>query len=56
MNPAGSDEYRQELIESWRPGRCVPWWRGRPGYDRIEPWPPANLSALGRRLIGLENP
>ena len=55
MNPAGVDAYRQELIESWRTGRCVSWWRDRPGYDRTKPWPPANLSSLGRRLIGLEN-
>jgi len=55
MNPVGGDAYRRELIESWRTGRCVSWWRDRPGYDRTEPWPPANLSTLGRRLIGLEN-
>ena len=40
--------------ESWRTGRCIPNWRTRPGYDRVEPWPPAKLSPLGRRLIGLD--
>jgi len=46
---------RQIQIESWRTGRCVPWWRSRPGYDRIEPWPPARLTKLGRRLLGLQD-
>ena len=45
---------RQAQFESWRTGRCVPWWRNRPGYDRIEPWPPATLTKLGRRLLGLD--
>jgi hypothetical protein len=42
-------------IASWRSGRCVPWWRDRPGYDRTEPWRPATLSPLGRRLLGLDS-
>lgn len=54
MGPNPSDEERNVAIESWRTGRCVPWWRNRPGYDRIESWPSANLTPLGRRLIGLE--
>jgi len=45
---------RQAQIDSWRTGRCVPWWRNRLGYDRIEPWPPATLTKLGRRLLGLD--
>jgi hypothetical protein len=45
---------RQASIESWRTGQCVPWWRGRPGYDRVEPWPSASLTELGRRLLGFE--
>jgi len=45
---------RQAQIDSWRTGRCVPWWRSRPGYDRTEPWPPATLTKLGRRLLGLD--
>ena len=48
------DGSRQASVESWRTGRCVPWWRSRPGYDRVEPWPPATLTALGRRLLGLD--
>lgn len=55
MMGANADEVsRQAAIESWRSGRCVPWWRDRPGYDRTEPWPPARLTPLGRRLLGLE--
>lgn len=46
---------RQAQIDSWRSGRCVPWWRSRPGYDRVEPWPPASLTELGRRLLGLDD-
>jgi Phytanoyl-CoA dioxygenase (PhyH) len=44
----------QTSVASWRTGQCVPWWRGRPGYERVEPWPPAKLTELGRKLLGLE--
>jgi ectoine hydroxylase-related dioxygenase (phytanoyl-CoA dioxygenase family) len=54
MGPA-DDQLRHAAVESWRTGRCVPWWRNRPGYDRIEPWPPAILTELGRRLLGLDS-
>ena len=54
MFPAADPAMRDAAIDSWRSGRCVPWWRNRPGYDRIEPWPPAALTDLGRRLIGLD--
>jgi hypothetical protein len=46
---------RQAQIDSWRTGRCVPWWRSRPGYGRVEPWPRAGLTELGRRLLGVED-
>jgi ectoine hydroxylase-related dioxygenase (phytanoyl-CoA dioxygenase family) len=46
---------RQANVDSWRTGRCFPWWRNRPGYDHIEPWPPAALTPLGRRLLGLDD-
>ena len=56
MGPFPADgAFRQAQIDSWRTGRCVPWWRNRPGYDRIEPWPPARLIELGRRLLGLDD-
>jgi hypothetical protein len=49
------DKARDASVESWRSGRCVPWWRKRHGYARIEPWPPASLTPLGRRLLGLDD-
>jgi hypothetical protein len=55
MCPASDPVVRQAGVESWRTGRCVPWWRSRPGYDRVEPWPPAVLTKLGRRLVGLDD-
>jgi hypothetical protein len=54
MYPALDERLREAAVESWRTGRCVPWWRGRPGYDRVEPWPPADLTDLGRCLLGLD--
>ncbi|MGH7005784.1 MAG: phytanoyl-CoA dioxygenase family protein, partial [Alphaproteobacteria bacterium] len=54
MFPATDAAHRAVAIESWRSGRCVPEWRRRFGYDRIEPWPPARLTPLGRKLIGLD--
>jgi Phytanoyl-CoA dioxygenase (PhyH) len=53
MGPA-DERLRQIAVESWCTGRCVPWWRSRYGYDRVEPWPPAILTELGRRLLGLD--
>jgi hypothetical protein len=55
MFPASNGLDQHEAIESRRTGRCVSWWRKRPGYDRVEPWPPAELTALGRRLLGLDS-
>ena len=56
MGPFSADgALRQAQIDSWLMGRCVPWWRNRPDYDRIEPWPPATLTELGRRLLGLDD-
>jgi Phytanoyl-CoA dioxygenase (PhyH) len=54
MDPVRDRAFSAASIESWRTGRCVPWWRDRPGYDRVEPWPPAELTPLGRCLIGLD--
>jgi hypothetical protein len=54
MGPA-DDQLRHAAVESWRTGRCLSWWRSRPGYDRIEPWPPAILTELGRKLLGLDS-
>lgn len=54
MSPTRDARLAEPAIESWRSGRCVPWWGTRPGYDRVEPWPPARLTPLGRRLLGLD--
>lgn len=55
MGPTGHESLRQANVQSWGSGRCVPWWRERPGYDRTEPWPPARLTELGRKLLGLDD-
>ncbi len=44
----------QERIALWREGQVNPEWRDPPGHDRVEPWPPAQLTPLGRRLLGLD--
>jgi hypothetical protein len=49
------EDLRRMNVDSWRTGRCIPWWRDRPGYDRIEPWPPAALTQLGCHLLGLDD-
>jgi Phytanoyl-CoA dioxygenase (PhyH) len=54
MYPTADERLRKVAIESWRTGRCVPWWCNRPGYDRVEPRPPANLTGLGRQLLGVD--
>jgi hypothetical protein len=54
MYPTSDNRLRRAAIESWKTGHCVRWWRNRPGYDRVEPWPPAALTNLGCRLIGLD--
>lgn len=44
----------QERIALWREGQVKPEWRDPPGDDRVAPWPPAQLTPLGRRLLGLD--
>jgi hypothetical protein len=51
MSPATDEEERRTRLECYNEGRCPPYWRGRPGADRVEPWPPATLTPLGRRLL-----
>jgi Phytanoyl-CoA dioxygenase (PhyH) len=52
--PAGTAEEAEANIADHEAGIAPPWWRWKPGHDRVEPGPPARLTALGRRLIGLE--
>ncbi len=44
----------QDTAELYRTGIANPAFRGRPGWDRPNPWPPAQLSPLGRRLAGVD--
>ena len=55
MYPTGSEAIRRDAIASRQTGRAPAWMRARPGHDRIEPWPPADLTLLGRRLLGLDD-
>jgi hypothetical protein len=48
------DVGRRERVERWESGHCEPVWAWRPGCDRAESWPPAKLTPLGRRLLGLD--
>ena len=38
----------------YRSGRTFEGWRGEPGHDIVQSWPPAELSPLGRKLVGLD--
>jgi hypothetical protein len=52
--PAGTPEQAATRVCEYGRGIAPEWWRWKPGHDRAEPWPPARLSALGRRLLGLD--
>jgi Phytanoyl-CoA dioxygenase (PhyH) len=54
MHPEGAAEERHERIENWREVRAPAWWRGWVGQPDPEPWPPATLTPLGRKLLGLD--
>ncbi len=54
MNPPEDEEMRGLRIECYQQGLCLPWWRWHGGADRAEPWPPAALTELGQRLLGLD--
>lgn len=56
MSPAdiSNDRQREERIASWRTRRPAPNWPGDPrGWELRQPGP-ATLTALGRRLLGLD--
>ncbi|MCC6444085.1 MAG: phytanoyl-CoA dioxygenase family protein [Armatimonadetes bacterium] len=58
MHPAGSDEaYRQERIACWRERRAPSYWEQDipepyKGQERLDP--PAELTPLGKKLLGLD--
>jgi hypothetical protein len=54
MYPEGTEAERQERIECWRQKRAPAWWRGWKGQVDPEPGAAAQLTALGRRLVGVE--
>ena len=47
-------ESADDRIVLWKQGRANPVYRHQAGFDRIEPWPPAALTPLGRRLLGID--
>ena len=48
------EDERAERLTSYDTGRCLPVWRAFPGHQRVEPWPPARLTVLGRQLLGAD--
>jgi hypothetical protein len=54
MGPEGGDEERAERIACWREKRAPAWFRGWPGQVDPEPGAPAELTPLGRKLLGLD--
>jgi hypothetical protein len=54
MFPNGTLEEAAANIADHDAGIASPWWRWKPGHDRVEPGAPANLNLQGRRLLGME--
>jgi len=54
MHPEGTDADRQERIECWKRKRAPAWWRGWKGQIDPEPGERAELTSLGRRLVGID--
>lgn len=52
--PEGRPEEAVIRSEEHEAGVAPIWWRWKPGHDRAEPWPPAELDEHGRRLLGTE--
>lgn len=55
MLPADDKNLAAVFANSWSTGQCVPWWRDRSGFEHVEPWPPAQLTELGRHLVGADS-
>jgi hypothetical protein len=53
MFPEGSQAEADANIADHLAGIAPPWWRWKPGHDRVEPAPPATLTDHGRRLLGM---
>lgn len=54
MYPEGSDEDREERVACWRERRPPAWWRNWRGQVDPEPGAPADLTPLGRKLVGID--
>jgi hypothetical protein len=55
MQPVGYwGEQPSDHAALYRSGRANPAQRWRPGWDGVQPGPPATLTPLGRRLVGLD--
>ncbi len=52
--PEGPEEDRPERIDNWSQKRPPSWWRGWVDQVDPEPGPPAQLTPLGRRLLGVD--
>lgn len=50
----GDEAMAASFADLYRSGRATPGLRGRPGWDEPQPWPPAQLTPLGRRLAGVD--
>ena len=51
--PLDSPELRAQMKEWWSNKQAPVSWRGLPGQLEIEPGPPAKLTKLGMKLIGM---
>lgn len=54
MYKAGNEYDRQNAVSWWQQKRAPVWWRGLPTQQDPEPGEPAILTALGRKLVGLD--
>lgn len=53
MFPAGTEDNREERIQLWREKRAPERWRNFPYQQDPEPGEPAQLTELGKQLLGL---
>jgi hypothetical protein len=53
MFPTGTDAEAQTNVSDHMAGVAPPWWRWKPGHDRVEPGPPATLNDRGKQLLGM---
>jgi len=54
MFPEGDARAAAANVADHQAGLAPAWWRWKPGHDRAEPWAPATLTPLGRRLLGAD--